>query len=39
LGSQVVYPVWRGLEIPTLNLAYKARNSGIHMYRHPGCIA
>lgn len=39
LGSQVVYPVWRGLEIPTLDQAYKASNSFIHIYRHSGGTA
>src|ERR1700730_13052344 len=39
LSSQVVHPVWCGLEIPTLDLAYKACNFGIHIYRHSGCMA
>jgi hypothetical protein len=39
LGSQVVHPVWCGPEIPTLDLAYKTCNSGIHRYRHSGCMA
>ena len=39
LSGQVVHPVWCGLEIPTLDLAYKAYNFAIHIYRHSGCMA
>jgi len=39
LGSQVVHPVWCGLEIPTLDLVYKACNCGVHVYRHSRLVA
>ena len=39
LGSQVVHPVWCGLEIPTLDLVYKASNCGVDVYRHSGRVS
>ena len=39
LGSQVVHPVWCGLEIPTLDLVYKGCNCGVHVNRHSGRVA